>query len=251
MLCNVDVVELYPSMPHVEGLEAIREALDRRENPGVATDQSTTITNNNNSFHINANFMRSSACLVYCKKNNPGRPVVASTNCHTTKLSKFVDHFIQPLAKKVRSYIRDTTDLLYKIKDIGKIPDNALLVTMDVRSLYTNISHKEGLSALKNSLNTRSNKEPATEVLLTLMRHVLTLNCFTFNGNSYLQTSRWLCLSTLVYIYIYGATHHNNSLRLLFCILCNFDVFMYAPSNFKQSLLMKPLAETFKRMCSF
>ena len=122
------------------------------------------------------------------KKNNPGRPVVASTNCHTTKLSKFVDHFIQPLAKKVRSYIRDTTDLLHKIKDIGKIPDNALLVTMDVRSLYTNISHEEGLSALKNSLNTRSNKEPATEVLLTLMRHVLTLNCFTFNGNSYLQT---------------------------------------------------------------
>ena len=113
---------------------------------------------------------------------------MASTNCQTTKLSKFVDHFIQPLAKKVRSYIHDTTDLLHKIKDIGKIPDNALLVNMDVQSLYTNISHEEGLSALKNSLNTRSNKEPATEVLLTLMRHVLTLNCFTFNGNSYLQT---------------------------------------------------------------
>ena len=122
------------------------------------------------------------------KKNNPGRPVVASTNCHTTKISKYVDHFIQPLAKKVRSYIRDTTDLLHKIKNIGKIPNNALLVTMDVRSLYTNISHEEGLLSLKNALNTRPNKEPATEVLLTLMRHVLTLNCFTFNGNSYLQT---------------------------------------------------------------
>ena len=122
------------------------------------------------------------------KKKNPGRPVVASTNCHTTKLSKFVDHFIQPLAKKVRSYIRDTTDLLHKIKDIGKIPDNALLVTMDVRSLYINISDEEGLSALKNALDTRPNKDPATAVLLTPMRHVLTLTCFTFNGNSYLQT---------------------------------------------------------------
>ena len=29
---------LYPSIPYGEGLEAIREALDRRENPGVATD---------------------------------------------------------------------------------------------------------------------------------------------------------------------------------------------------------------------
>ena len=27
-----------PSIPHREGLEAVREALDRRENPGVATD---------------------------------------------------------------------------------------------------------------------------------------------------------------------------------------------------------------------
>ena len=122
------------------------------------------------------------------KKNNPGRPVVASTNCHTTKISKYVDHYIQPIAQQVRSYIRDTTDLLNKIKYIGKIPENALLVTLDVRSLYTNICHNEGLLALKNALNKRTNKEPATDVLLTMMRHVLTLNCFTFNGNSYLQT---------------------------------------------------------------
>ena len=38
ILCTVDVVGLYPSIPHGEGLEAVREALDRRENPGVASD---------------------------------------------------------------------------------------------------------------------------------------------------------------------------------------------------------------------
>ena len=38
LLCTVDVVGLYPSIPHGEGLETTREALDRRENPGVATD---------------------------------------------------------------------------------------------------------------------------------------------------------------------------------------------------------------------
>ena len=122
------------------------------------------------------------------KKNYPGRPVVASTNCHTTKISKYVDRYIQPIAQQVRSYIRDTTDLLKKIKTIGKMPENTLLVTFDVRSLYTNICHEEGLLALKNALNKRTNKEPTTDVLLTMMRHVLTLNCFTFNGNSYLQT---------------------------------------------------------------
>ena len=40
MLCTVDVLMLwdYSSIPHGEGLVAIREALDRRENLGVAAD---------------------------------------------------------------------------------------------------------------------------------------------------------------------------------------------------------------------
>ena len=38
ILCTVDVVGLYPSIPHGEGLEAIREALDRRKNQNVASD---------------------------------------------------------------------------------------------------------------------------------------------------------------------------------------------------------------------
>ena len=37
-LCTVDVVGLYPSIPHGEGLEAMREALGRRVNPTVPTD---------------------------------------------------------------------------------------------------------------------------------------------------------------------------------------------------------------------
>ena len=37
------------------------------------------------------------------KANNPGTPVVSSINCNRTKLSKFVDYHIQPLAKKVKS----------------------------------------------------------------------------------------------------------------------------------------------------
>ena len=89
------------------------------------------------------------------KINNPGRPVISSTNCHTTKISKYVDHFIQPLATQIKSYIRDTTDFINKIKHLKNIPDTALLVTMDVKSLYTNIKHNEGILALKIALNNR------------------------------------------------------------------------------------------------
>ena len=45
------------------------------------------------------------------KEGNLGRPAVSSVSCHTSKISKFVDYHIQPLAKELRSYVKDTTDL--------------------------------------------------------------------------------------------------------------------------------------------
>ena len=38
ILCTIDVVELYPNIPHKEGLEAIRKALDKREDQTISTD---------------------------------------------------------------------------------------------------------------------------------------------------------------------------------------------------------------------
>ena len=83
------------------------------------------------------------------KNNNPGRPVVSSVNCHTTKISKYVDHYIQTLAIQVKSYITGTIDLLSKIKHIKQLPQNTIFVTLDVRSLNSNFKHDEGLAALK------------------------------------------------------------------------------------------------------
>ena len=121
------------------------------------------------------------------KEGNPGRPVVRSVNCHTSKISKFVDYHIQPLAKELPSYVKDTTDFINKVKDIGPLPENSYLVTMDVSSLYTNIPHDEGLDALRENLNRRRNRSVATNVLVTLMSLILTLNNFIFNGINYLQ----------------------------------------------------------------
>ena len=121
------------------------------------------------------------------KEGNPGRPVVSSVNCHTSKISKFVDYHIQPLAKELPSYVKDTTDFINKIKDIGPLPSNSYLFTMDVSSLYTNIPHNEGLHALREKLDLRQNKSVSTKVLVTLMTLILTLNNFIFNGINYLQ----------------------------------------------------------------
>ena len=70
------------------------------------------------------------------KEVNPGRPVVSSIDCHTTKISKDTDHQLQSHVKELKSYVKDSTDFIRKINSMEKIYDNSILVTMDVRSLY-------------------------------------------------------------------------------------------------------------------
>ena len=42
------------------------------------------------------------------KEGNPGRPVISSVNCHTSKISSFVDYHIQDSAQSLKSYVKDT-----------------------------------------------------------------------------------------------------------------------------------------------
>ena len=48
------------------------------------------------------------------KANNPGRSVISSVNCHTSRISRFVDYYLQPEVRKLKSYVQDTTD--FKLK---------------------------------------------------------------------------------------------------------------------------------------
>ena len=70
---------------------------------------------------------------------------------------------------KLPSYIKDTTDFINKTKDLD-LPDDSILVTMDVSALYTNIPNDEGIEAVKNSL-----KESTSTSLLNVITTFLTL----------------------------------------------------------------------------
>ena len=126
------------------------------------------------------------------KPNNPGRPVVSSINCHTENISQFVDHHLQPLTKKLTSYIQDTTDFLRKLHDLPeKLPEDTILVTMDVRSLYTNIPNSEGIAAVKSFLEERGDPgdRNLTQVISAFLTLILTLNNFQFNDENYIQVN--------------------------------------------------------------
>ena len=63
-------------------------------------------------------------------------------------ISAYVTHFIQPLASNLPSHIKHTKYFLNLIEKLPPLPPNALLVTADVTSLYTNIPHEEGIAAV-------------------------------------------------------------------------------------------------------
>ena len=67
------------------------------------------------------------------------------------------------------------TDFLNKINDVKIIQEDAILVAMDVRSLYGNIKHNEEFLALEEHLNKRITRNFPTKEI-TLIQHILTLN---------------------------------------------------------------------------
>ena len=92
------------------------------------------------------------------KPKIPGRPAVSSIECHTSIILKFVDHFLHPHAKLLPSYIKNTSDFINRINEIEDIHKDTIFVMLDVKVLYTNIPKHEEIEAVKNALNSVSQK---------------------------------------------------------------------------------------------
>ena len=131
------------------------------------------------------------------KEGNPGRPAVSSVNCHAANISKYVDYHLQPIVKEIPSYIKDTQDFLKKLEKVKDIPLESLLVTLDVKSLYTNIPNNEGIKAVKESYEKYKEKTVSTKVIITFLSLILTLNNFVFNYTHYLQTMGCATMGTI------------------------------------------------------
>ena len=69
-----------------------------------------------------------------------GGPVSSNCGCCTENNSSFLDNHLQPLAKKVESYVKDTNHSLKKFKQLGSLPKNAILCTL-MLLVYILISH--------------------------------------------------------------------------------------------------------------
>ena len=100
-----------------------------------------------------------------------------------------LDHCLKPVTQSALSYIRDSQHVLEKIKTIGSVLENVILVTADVVGLYSNIAQQRGLKTLKEALPKRDIKKIPTEDLVNMAEFVLISNIFEFNNKAYHQKS--------------------------------------------------------------
>lgn len=110
----------------------------------------------------------------------PGRPIVAQTNSLLSPLSQYVDVFIKPFVQLLQSYIKDSSDFINKISEVNSLPETSLLLTLDLTSLYTNISHEKGLSALRHNFLSRGDNF-TFGFLIEMGSYVLKYNYFNFD----------------------------------------------------------------------
>ena len=110
------------------------------------------------------------------------RPIVSATNGPTKNASAFLDRWLQPYMKQVKSHITNATELIHILQDL-EIPKDAYLVTLDVESLYTNITHEEAIMTLLKIFKSH----PLKVFLLDLLKYVLKNNVFKFNDHIFTQ----------------------------------------------------------------
>lgn len=88
----------------------------------------------------------------------PGRSVISSSGT-LTEMCEFLDHHLQPIIKRSRSYFKYTEDFLENLGYVDKVPSNAILVSVDIVGLYPSIPHEVGLKALCEKKRERVGKK--------------------------------------------------------------------------------------------
>jgi len=163
----------------------INSILNKYYNKGLLTKQMVEACSPTNNARI--------ARLYFLKKTHKSpmgvRPIVSCCDSPTENLSQFVDYWLQPIMKAQPSYLENSTQLINELRQLEIKPDT-ILVTIDVKSLYTCIPHSDGIKACLEALTELKMSNPSLpdpEMLAKLLEIVLTMNTFEFNNACYQQ----------------------------------------------------------------
>lgn len=115
-----------------------------------------------------------------------GRPIVSDVNSETYRISELIDYYLNPLATKHFSYIKNSFEFVKKIRN-KLINKDWLLVTGDISSLYTNMNIDRMLGCAKKAFQDNPDKSRPDDEILKLLDISLNNNDFQFNGQWFQQ----------------------------------------------------------------
>ena len=120
------------------------------------------------------------------------------SNCGTPteRNSEFVDHHINPIVKVLLTVLRDTSDFLRRLEELGHIPEVAIFGTIIVAGLYPHIPHEDGLESMRKVLSEFKEIVNVSEWyvdgvdVIEMATIILENNYFEFDGDIYIGKSR-------------------------------------------------------------
>ena len=118
------------------------------------------------------------------------RPIVCCAGTALNDLSRWLDYWLQKLKPFLPTYIRDSTQLLDQLKDLGPLPPGAKVFTADANSMYTNIDTDHAIDVIGKWLDSLEGRLPPNFPLAAVkeaMKLVMRNNLFEYGDLYFLQ----------------------------------------------------------------
>ena len=107
----------------------------------------------------------------------PLRPIVSHTTSLLSPTAQFIDHVLQPLARVYPDYLHNSTSLVLLLQHLT-VPADAVLVTIDVQSLYPSIPQAECLKVVYQEMHSHRDLMLFDPNLIIQLLHVNIYNNF-------------------------------------------------------------------------
>ena len=120
------------------------------------------------------------------------RPIINSINHPTSKLSHFIDLFLQPYVKESNSYIKDSQNLIQDCNDL-RLDNTTNLFSCDFESLYTNINSNQAIEQICIFFQTKLNNQFDFSIkgLYEILKLILSITFFPLITNFLYNSMVW------------------------------------------------------------
>ena len=178
MLSDSDTYRSIKKDPSSRAEREVRESI-KKQNADIRVNLSNTT------------MPRFVGCPKIHKEGAPLRPVIDSRDSATYDLAKRLTRIIQPVVGKTSSYVKNSTHLVSILSEL-KVDTADILVSFDVKSLFTSVPVEEACRTVEKKLEAdddlidRSSMAP--KEIAALVKTCLETTYFSQNGKFFQQT---------------------------------------------------------------